>query len=347
MMQHGMGAFGATGRAGGGISAGFVAATAWSEVLNDYAKFIDTPSFWVTRQERNNPANFPTLLKAMESRCLSELDSGRAGDVGRQKLRAVVVGFDFKAADPTLALLDARDAMRAIVATANSTPPASEEVKAFEAYKAKAEQGDSDAQTHLGLYYSLGDGVAKDKVEAVKWHRKAAEQGNRHGLDSLRISYFAGSPLEKGEVLKVVQLFRMAADKGDVLAQSNMGYCYHYGLGVLKDPTEEAKWYRKAAEQGNVTAQNHLGICYLYGVVRDEIEAYAYFNLASGFNLASSTYEDAGKIKGMLEEIDDARKYRDKLEKRLSPDDVLRGRKRTLELQKEIDAKSAAKKAGK
>ena len=118
MIQHGMGAFGATGRAGAGISAGFVAATAWSQVLDDYAKFIDTPSFWVTRHERNNPANFPTLLKVMESRCLSELDAGPAGDVGRQKLRAVVVGFDFKAADPTLALLDARDAMRAIVATA-------------------------------------------------------------------------------------------------------------------------------------------------------------------------------------------------------------------------------------
>ena len=118
MIQHGMGAFGATGRAGAGISAGFVAATAWSQVLDDYAKFIDNPSFWVTRHERNNPANFPTLLKVMESRCLGELDAGPAGDVGRQKLRAVVVGFDFKAADPTLALLDARDAMRAIVAAA-------------------------------------------------------------------------------------------------------------------------------------------------------------------------------------------------------------------------------------
>ena len=118
MIQHGMGAFGATGRAGAGISAGFVAATAWSQVLDDYAKFIDNPSFWVTRHERNNPANFPTLLKVMESRCLGELDAGPAGDVGRQKLRAVVVGFDFKAADPTLALLDALDAMRAIIAAA-------------------------------------------------------------------------------------------------------------------------------------------------------------------------------------------------------------------------------------
>jgi len=137
MIQHGMGAFGASSRVGAGLNAGFVAASAWSQVLDDYAKHIDTPSFWVTRHERNNPANFPTLLKAMESRCLSELDAGPTGDVGRQKLRAVVVDFDLKAADPALALLDARDAMRAIVAAPNSVVPANGEVKSFEDYSAR------------------------------------------------------------------------------------------------------------------------------------------------------------------------------------------------------------------
>ena len=245
MIQHGMGAFGATGRAGAGISAGFVAATAWTEVLNDYAKFIDTPSFWVTRHERNNPANFPTLLNAMESRCLSELDAGRAGDVGRQKLRAIVVGFDFKAADPTLALLDARDAMRVIVATASSTPPASEEVKAFEAYKAKAEQGQAEAQYRLGFIYERGLGVPVDYVEKARWWRAAADQGH------------AG-------------------------AQFSIGYCYGRGEGVPRDYSEAAKWFRKSADQGNASACRFLGIAYDrgQGVGIDKIEAYAFLTLA-------------------------------------------------------------------
>ena len=58
------------------------------------------------------------------------------------------------------------------------------------------------------------------------------------------------------------------------------------------------------------------------------VEAYAFFNLA-----------------GITEEL--ARKAADYLEKILSPEAVLRGQKRTKELQKEIDAKIAANKLGK
>ena len=42
----------------------------------------------------------------------------------------------------------------------------------------KAEQGDAEAQSVLGLMYSLGLGVPQDSQEAVKWYRRAAEQGN-------------------------------------------------------------------------------------------------------------------------------------------------------------------------
>ena len=339
MMQHGMGAFGATGRAGGGISAGFVAATAWSEVLNDYAKFIDTPSFWVTRQERNNPANFPTLLKAMESRCLSELDSGRAGDAGRQKLRAVVVGFDFKAADPTLALLDARDAMRAIIATANSTPPASEvkappaEVKSTEELKAKAAQGDPLAQRALAMAYRGGNGVVQDYAESAKWLRKSAEQGDILSQYGTGNNYERGTGVTK-DLVESLRWYRMAADQGNAGAQFNVGNCYYNGWGVTRNYAEGIKWYRKSAVEGNVIVSGRslycLGFCYAngQGVTKDLVEAYAYYRLAG------ATVAEARE--GLLD-----------LGSNLTADQLAAAKKRTLELQKEIDAKSAAKKAGK
>ena len=64
------------------------------------------------------------------------------------------------------------------------------------------------------------------------------------------------------------------------------------------------------------------------GVLKDEIEAYAYYNLAG------ITYEKA-------------RNNLTTLEKKLSPEARLRGQQRTKELQKEIEAKIAAKQAGK
>jgi TPR repeat protein len=39
-----------------------------------------------------------------------------------------------------------------------------------------AEQGDADAQFHLGVMYESGQGVLRSDAEAIKWYRKAAEQ---------------------------------------------------------------------------------------------------------------------------------------------------------------------------
>ena len=169
-----------------------------------------------------------------------------------------------------------------------------EEVKAFQGLKVKAEKGDPKAQFHLGFCYVDGFGVAKDNVEAVKWYRKAAEQG---GVD----------------------------------AQYNLGNVYRYGKVVLRDDVEATKWYRKAADQGHGYSQYQLGLSYcngIRGVEKDEIEAYAYWNLARGNS------DDA-----------DARRGFDYLEKQMSPEDRLRGQQRSRELQKEIEAKIAAKKA--
>jgi TPR repeat protein len=269
MIQHGMGAFGASSRVGAGLNAGFVAASAWSQVLDDYAKHIDNPSFWVTRHERNNPANFPTLLKGMESRYLSELNSGPAGEIGRQKLRAVVVGFDLKAADPALALLDARDAMQAIVSTPNSAAPANGEVKIFEDYRAKAEQGQAEAQYYLGMIYRTGShGVAKDVPVSVTWLTKSAEQGHSRAQYYLGRTYF------------------------DFDGNTS---------GVAKDTRNAVSWWGKAAAQGDADAQEAFGFCYAKGfggLVKDETEAYAYQILASRSNASAMAWR--GKLEASL-----------------------------------------------
>jgi TPR repeat protein len=138
---------------------------------------------------------------------------------------------------------------------------------------------------------------------------------------------------EKGDAVAQFKLgfwYRKAADQGYADAQFNLGACYYKGEGVAKDQVEAVKWYRMAADQGDAGAQFGLGVCYYNGegVAKDQVEAYAFFNLA-----------------GITEEP--ARKLADYLEKRLSPEAVLRGQQRTKELQKEINAKIAANQAGK
>ena len=44
--------------------------------------------------------------------------------------------------------------------------------------RARAEQGEADAQFDLGVAYAAGDGVPEDEAEALRWYRLAADQGH-------------------------------------------------------------------------------------------------------------------------------------------------------------------------
>ena len=92
-----------------------------------------------------------------------------------------------------------------------------------------AEQGDAEAQYHLGAMYAVGEGVTENDVEAVKWYRQAAEQGH-------------------------------------VKAQFFLGVMYADGEGVPENNVEAARWWRKAAEQGHAGAQLFLGMTSEYDV---------------------------------------------------------------------------------
>ncbi|MCX6918978.1 MAG: DUF805 domain-containing protein [Verrucomicrobia bacterium] len=203
------------------------------------------------------------------------------------------------------------------------------EFEAFEGCKAKAEKGDRVAQFSLGVCYRDGAGVAKDETQAVSWYHKAAEQGDAKAQYILGVCYENGAGVAKDEV-QAISWYRKAADQGLALAQYNLGVCYARGHGVAKDFVKTVTWFRKAADQGYAKAQFNLGVCYYdgTGVVKDPVEAYAYWNLAG------TTEEDACKNLAILE-------------KKLSPEARLQGQQRTKELQKEIEAKIAAKQAGK
>lgn len=99
----------------------------------------------------------------------------------------------------------------------------SNNVSVVSAVRKAAEEGNAEAQYHLGLCYFVGVGVKQNYATASEWFRKAAEQ----------------------EIPK---------------AQYFLGYCYIRGMGVTKDASLGYKWIKKAAEQGELTAQRSLNI---------------------------------------------------------------------------------------
>ena len=78
----------------------------------------------------------------------------------------------------------------------------------------KAEQGFAEAQSVLGLMYTLGLGVPQDKQEAVKWYKRSAEQGFAHGQFSLGVMYYFAEGVPKDDVLSY-KWFNLSAAQGN------------------------------------------------------------------------------------------------------------------------------------
>jgi TPR repeat protein len=111
----------------------------------------------------------------------------------------------------------------------------------------------------------------------------------------------ARSAHERGDYAAEVAIFRPLAEKGNTIAEFNMGVLYDQGKGVPQDYVQAMQWYRKAAEKGLPQAQVNLGILYQegQGVKPDYVRAYFWYALADsqGDGQAPQAMKDiAGKM---------------------------------------------------
>lgn len=113
---------------------------------------------------------------------------------------------------------------------------------------------------------------------------------------------------------EAARVMKIAADKGNVLAQCDYGVYLINGDGVEKDEEEAFEYWKKSAESEFPPAMHKLGVCYFKGICgaeQDNQKAFDYFTKAaeggvkdSMFNLAFFYQEGicvAADIKKSLE----------------------------------------------
>ena len=90
-----------------------------------------------------------------------------------------------------------------------------------------------------------------------------------------------------------LELYEIAAKQGDAQAQYNLGLCYHYGEGTLKDPNKAFQWFRQAAQGGHAEGQYSLGVYYQLGIgtTVDAEKAFKWFERAASQNQAKAQHE--------------------------------------------------------
>lgn len=130
-------------------------------------------------------------------------------------------------------------------------------------YEKAAAQGLADAQYAVAqLYIAVKDAPADKKEQAREWMERAAMAGfDTAQLDmGLWLVNGVGGPrdYEKG-----FDWLRIAAHRGNVVAQNKLAHLYINALGTRPNPVEAAKWYvlsRRAGLQDPALEDFYLGI---------------------------------------------------------------------------------------
>jgi len=132
----------------------------------------------------------------------------------------------------------------------------------IEKIKAAAEQGDFHAQFRLGWYYYIGNGVARNKMEAVKWYTAAADQGFHKALEILKI-------IEANKIIKSEEGFADAEEnefQASAFSSRKMKalavlviLCAFLGL-LLYYIGDKVQWFHKTAKIETSSAQSDLNV---------------------------------------------------------------------------------------
>ena len=107
--------------------------------------------------------------------------------------------------------------------------------------------------------FRKGEEFAKKQnyAEALRWYRMAAEKGHLESQNDIGMFYVMGMGV-KQDVAEGLRWLRKAADKGHPTAQRNLGVMYVQGMGLPQDREEGIRWLRKAAAQGDDDAKDAL-----------------------------------------------------------------------------------------
>lgn len=134
------------------------------------------------------------------------------------------------------------------------------------------------------------DSAATLSPKELKQFTKKANKGDVESMVKLW-QYYANE--EHEDTLLLVKYLELAADAGDVEAQTSMGASIIQGLYGLPMDVDKALYYtRKAANQGYDGAIYNLGLFYLngMGVEKDTDKARSYFEQAAMQGVAAAQF---------------------------------------------------------
>lgn len=141
-----------------------------------------------------------------------------------------------------------------------------------------ANNGNPEAQYHLGMFYNNGMGTQKDTAKAFELFEKSASSGDPLGNYKLGCYYSGqGKNIVEKDIKKALEYKLVAAKAGYALAQHDVASMYYQN----KEIDNAIMWWKKSADQGYPDSIRSLFTIYHEGKVvqKDIISAYMYLKI--------------------------------------------------------------------
>jgi TPR repeat protein len=107
--------------------------------------------------------------------------------------------------------------------------------------------------------------VADGSKEDIERLRGWVKKGKGWAMEMLANSYLKGVGVKQSDK-KAIELYEMAAKRGNATAQYNLGLYYEKGMhGLTQSDKRAVKYWTLAAKQGYANAQYNLGLMYARG----------------------------------------------------------------------------------
>ena len=126
--------------------------------------------------------------------------------------------------------------------------------KATRLYKRAVELGNTTAMLSLGSCYRLGLGVKMDRKKMEQLWRMAADRGQ--ALAQAKVALLCEQEL--GRPSEAFRLMKLAAEQGYTMAESKLGSYFQHGFGVEADLDKAKIWVARAAAKGHELARQKL-----------------------------------------------------------------------------------------
>jgi TPR repeat protein len=135
---------------------------------------------------------------------------------------------------------------------------------------------------NLGPATDIGTVPARKDTSIVDLYRYAAQHGDLDARMRLGLMFHEGDGVMR-DPAQAAHWFRLAASEELPAGQAALGYLHEQGVGVEQNFAQALVWYRAAAERNHAWAQYRLGLMYRdgRGVPRDAETAVTLFRAAA------------------------------------------------------------------